>query len=66
MQGIDNLKGSGGGGSSTLSGLTDVNLSGVADGDNLEYDSNSNKWVNVPCLFAVVNGELCQVYDDGN
>lgn len=63
MKGIDNLKS---GGSSTLSGLTDTNITAPSDGDLLEYDNNTSKWVNRACYFAVVNGELCQVYDDGN
>jgi len=36
----------GGGGSSTLSGLTDVNLSSPTDGQALVYDATSSKWVN--------------------
>ena len=36
----------GGGGSSTLAGLTDVNLSSPTDGQALVYDANSSKWVN--------------------
>jgi len=36
----------GGGGSSTLSGLTDTSISGKADGQVLTYDGTSNKWVN--------------------
>lgn len=35
----------GGGGSSTLAGLDDVDTTGVSDGDLLSYDSNANKWV---------------------
>ena len=36
----------GGGGSSTLSGLTDVALSSPTNGQALVYDSTSSKWVN--------------------
>ena len=37
---------SGGGGSTTLSGLTDVDLSNLTDGQILKYDAQSEKWVN--------------------
>ena len=36
----------GGGGSSTLSGLTDVNLSSPTNGQVLKYDSTNQEWVN--------------------
>jgi len=36
----------GGGGSSTLSGLTDVNISGAQNGQVLTYNSSTGKWVN--------------------
>ena len=36
----------GGGGSSTLSGLTDVDLTNPSDGQTLVYDAASQKWVN--------------------
>ena len=36
----------GGGGSSSLAGLTDVNLTTPTDGQVLTYDGNSSKWVN--------------------
>lgn len=36
----------GGGGSSTLAGLTDVNLQTPADGQVLTYDNASQKWIN--------------------
>lgn len=38
--------GSGGGGSSTLAGLSDVALSSPTDGQALVYDATSSKWVN--------------------
>ena len=38
---------SGGGGSSTVSGLTDVTLTSIADNDLLQYDSANSEWVNV-------------------
>ncbi len=36
----------GGGGSSTLAGLNDVNISTPTDGQALVYDDNTGKWVN--------------------
>ena len=36
----------GGGGSSTLAGLTDVDLNNLADGQLIRYDSVNAKWVN--------------------
>lgn len=36
----------GGGGSSSLAGLSDVNLTSPTDGQVLTYDGNSSKWVN--------------------
>lgn len=36
----------GGGGSSTLSGLTDVDISNPTDGQTLVYNANSGKWEN--------------------
>lgn len=41
---IDELAGSGG--SSTLSGLSDVNLTSPSNNQILKYDSSSSKWVN--------------------
>ena len=35
------------GGSSTVSSLTDVNLTSIADNDLLQYDSANSKWVNI-------------------
>lgn len=37
----------GGGGSSTLAGLTDVSLTGLANGDILQFNVSALKWVNV-------------------
>lgn len=37
---------SGGSGSSTLSGLTDVTISSVSNGQVLKYDNTSGKWIN--------------------
>ena len=36
----------GGGGSSTLDGLTDVNISSPTDGQGLVYDATNDEWVN--------------------
>lgn len=36
----------GGGGSSTLAGLTDVNLTSPTNGQVLTYDNSSHKWIN--------------------
>ena len=37
---------SGGGGSSTLSGLSDVNLTSPSDGQVLKYDATNQEWIN--------------------
>lgn len=53
--------GSGGGGSSTLAGLTDVNLSSPSNNEVLKYDSSSQKWVNAPdsgATYTEVTGTL--------
>ena len=42
----DAIVSGGGGGSSTLAGLTDVTLTSPTDGQVLTYDSTNNKWVN--------------------
>lgn len=36
----------GGGGSSTLAGLTDVDLTSPTDGQVLKYDANNDEWIN--------------------
>lgn len=36
----------GGGGSSTLSGLSDTDINSLANGQFLQYNANKNKWVN--------------------
>ena len=41
-----NGSGGGGGGSSTLSGLTDVDISNPTDGQTLVYNATSGKWEN--------------------
>ena len=40
------LSGGGGGGSSTLAGLTDVDISNPTDGQTLVYNATSEKWEN--------------------
>lgn len=48
------VNGAGGGGANTLSGLTDVNLGALTDGDQFIYDSASSKWINVPADYELV------------
>ena len=71
MDTIDQNLGGGGGGGHTIideSGTTLPNESKLQFTDGLEaVDDNVNgKTVVSLAYFAVVNGELCQVYDDGN
>lgn len=42
-----NLKGSGGGGASSMTDLTDVQLTNLTNGQILRWDSAASKWVNV-------------------
>jgi hypothetical protein len=51
-----NSTGSGGGGSSTLAGLTDVTISSPVDGQSLVYDSLSEKWINKTASASGVGG----------
>lgn len=46
MHGGIEYSGGGGGGSSTLAGLSDVNLSSPTDGQVLVYDDTNDEWVN--------------------
>ena len=46
----------GGGGSADLEGLTDVDLTDVADDDILVYDNTSSQWINVDTIPASVMG----------
>ena len=46
---------SGGGGSTTLAGLTDVALSSVSNGQVLTYNATSQKWVNATAPTGVDN-----------
>lgn len=43
---MDEITQGGGGGSSTLAGLDDVNISSPTDGQTLVYDNATQKWVN--------------------
>lgn len=47
---VVNIQG-GGGGSSSLAGLTDVDLTAPTDGQVLSYDGNNSKWVNGAAVF---------------
>lgn len=47
--------GAGGGGSSTLAGLSDVTITSASEGEALTYDSNSSDWVNTD-LFDSFEG----------
>lgn len=43
---VGRIPAAGGGGASTLAGLTDTNISSPSDGQYLKYDSTSSKWIN--------------------
>lgn len=45
----------GSGGSSSLSGLTDVNLTSLADNQKLVYDSTAAKWKNLTAATVTVS-----------
>lgn len=47
----------GGGGSATLSGLTDTNITGPVDGQALIYDATSEKWVPGENTVPSIDGE---------
>lgn len=54
-----NVGGSGGGGSvvtQTLSGLSDVLISGLTNGQPLVYDTGVSRWINSSTLTATLNG----------
>lgn len=56
-------KAAGGGGSTTLAGLTDVDISNPSDGQMLAYNSTTHKWENAPpstLLVSAVNDETTQ------
>jgi len=55
--------GSGGGGSSTLDGLTDVTITSVADNEVLAYDTATSQWINQTASeagLATTAGNLSQ------
>lgn len=47
---IDAIEQGGGGGSSTLSGLTDVDITSASNGQVLTYDSTAEKWENAAAI----------------
>lgn len=51
---INEVAQGGGGGSSTYAGLTDVQLSNLADGDISIYDISAQKWVNSDALTELI------------
>ena len=68
---IDQNLGGGGSGGHTIVDESGVNLPSESklqftDGLQAVDDSVNGKTVVSLAYFAVVNGELCQVYDDGN
>lgn len=58
-------QGGGGGGSSTYAGLTDVDLSNLADGDISLYDMSNHKWVNSTALSDLIDtvGEVNDAFN---
>jgi hypothetical protein len=62
------VSGAGGGGSTTLDGLTDTDLTSVSNNDVLTYNSGTNKWSALPFpqlsflsdvnVFGIENGQL--------
>lgn len=71
MDKIDQSGGGGGSGGHTIVDESGVNLPSESklqftDGLQAVDDSVNGKTVVSLAYFAVVNGELCQVYDDGN
>lgn len=57
----------GGGGSSTLADLEDVNISSPSDGQALRYDNATSKWVNADTdiePFSVVDGKVCITFTE--
>lgn len=53
---------SGGGGSTSLSGLSDVSLGTLQDGQVLRYDAASGKWVNGTGLSSVSLGDITDLH----
>ena len=53
---------SGSGGATSLSGLSDVQLSqSIGNGQALRYDSTSGKWINVPITPPVESSQLTEI-----
>lgn len=53
-----------------VSDISDVELTDLADGEVLKYDSATDKWINGTggggsSMFTVVDGKICVIYDDG-
>ena len=55
----------GGGGSTSLSGLTDTNISTPTDGQLLKYDNNSSKWVNGSTSLSALSDTTIATPTDG-
>ena len=53
-----------GGGSSTLAGLSDVNITNPVEGQVLQYDGTQNKWVNVIAGGLIPDGSTVTPTDD--
>lgn len=52
-------------GSTTLSGLTDTNISSATDDQFLRYDSSSSKWVNESVTIPTVNAGVLSIMLNG-
>ena len=57
------VTGAGGGGSATLDGLTDTDLTGTLDGDALTFNSSTNKWepTAIPGIGSIRLNDLVDV-----
>lgn len=59
-----NLKGGGSGGASSMEDLTDVQLTNLANGQILKWDSTASKWVNVSLGDAAYKNSTNEVTED--
>ena len=59
-----NLKGGGSGGASSMADLTDVQLTNLANGQILKWDSTESKWVNVSLGDAAYKNSTNEVTED--